>query len=84
MSNTANIALIILEGWHSTSRLTSSAYRQMGEIAQACATELGPELPDNAMTNSMIIAWLKKQPNIFANGMLRNMPRNDIYLGMPE
>lgn len=81
---TVDMAMMILEGWHSHSRLTSSAYRQMGEIAVACVNELGENLPDNAMTNGMIIAWLKAQPNVWANGSDWKMPENQIYLGLPE
>lgn len=84
MSDTINQALIILESWHSTSRLTKMAYRQMSEIAQACAEELGEDLPDNAMSHSMLTAWLKKQPNVFASGVLTSIPENAVYLGLPE
>lgn len=75
---------MILEGWQATSRLTESAYHQMADIAKACAEELGEYLPDNAMTNSMIVAWLRKQPNVWADGKLRSLVQNEFYLGLPE
>ena len=76
--------MMVLEGWHASSRLTESAYRQIGEIAQSCAEELGEELPDNAMTHSMVVAWLRKQPNVWEDGRLKSLPRNEFYLGLPE
>ncbi len=84
MLKTTDLALMILEGWQASSRLTEAAYHQMGEVAQACAEELGDDLPDNAMTHGMIVAWLKKQPNVWNDGKMRQMPQADFYLGLPE
>ena len=84
MHKTIDLALMILESWHASSRLTEAGYRQMGEIAQSCADELGDELADNAMTHGMVVAWLRKQPNVWEDGRLRSLPRADFYLGLPE
>lgn len=61
MHKTTDLAAMVMYGWHESSRLTKQAYRQMGEIAQKCAEELGDEMPDNAMTHGLISAWLRKQ-----------------------
>lgn len=81
---TTDLALMILEGWQASSRLTETAYHQMSEVAQACADELGEDMPDNAMTHGMIVAWLRKQPNVWNDGKMREIPRQEIYLGLPE
>ena len=83
MLKTTDLALMIMESWHATARLTAEAYRQMGEVAQSCADELGEELPDNAMTNGMIVAWLRKQGNVWEDGRMRELPQNAVYLGLP-
>lgn len=62
------MAMIIMECWHDTARLTPKAYRNISEIAQRCAGELGDELPDNDITHGLISSWLRKQPDVEARG----------------
>ncbi len=62
--STAEQALIIMDGWRDSHRLTKKAWREAPEIARRCADELGPELPDNDITHGRISMWLRKQEGV--------------------
>lgn len=80
---TADLALSVMRSWHSTSRLSNEAYADMSSIARRAADELG-DLVDNAITYSLVTAWLKKQPNVWVNGRDYVIPHAMIVLGEIE
>jgi len=66
---TTDLVIDIMYRWHEQSRLTRWAYRNMMEIAQKCADDLGfYDMPDNAISHGLIAAWLRKEPNVELRG----------------
>lgn len=55
----------IMLDWHINSRLTRDAFRAIDDIAARAEDALG-DLPETAMSHSLIVAWLRKQDGIEA------------------
>lgn len=55
------MAYDMIRDWYDAGLVSREVYRRAEDYGVRCAEALGDEMPDNAMTNSMISAWLKAE-----------------------